>query len=153
MDIDRIQGAAPAVDWKGVPAASFAHVLDRLIDHGPGPSSTATSAGIGTAPLLATPLAHRRTIALLATVPPVSRPRRRLSPAGCLALDALRRAGARLPDDFLSCELKTEFKRLARRLHPDMHPHASPEERQRLAARFADARSFYLVLQASGNCH
>jgi hypothetical protein len=148
VDTGLIQGRPPPADWRGVPAAAFAHVLDRLIDHGPGPSSTVKTAGIGTAPLLAAPFAPRWPhVAFVTMPPPVARPRRRLRPEERDALEALRRAGAMLGDDFLAHELRTAFRQIARRLHPDMHHTAMPHERKRLEARFADARAAYLVLR------
>lgn len=59
------------------------------------------------------------------------------------ALETLRRNGARLADDFVASELKSAFRELARGLHPDMHPHASDEERQWLEAAFRETRDAY----------
>jgi hypothetical protein len=126
-----------------VPAASFAHVLDRLIDAGPGSSATAATAGILTAPLSGTPRygVQPRWVAVRAP-----RPRRALTPQQRAALDTLRRHGARLSDDFDRPQLKSAFRELARGLHPDMHPHASGDERRWLASAFRDAREAYLAL-------
>lgn len=127
-----------------MPAASFAHVLDRLIDAGPGSSSTATTAGIRTAPLSGTPrYGHVQPHWPALRAP---RARRALTPQQQAALDTLRRHGARLSDDFDRPELKSAFRELARGLHPDMHPHASGDERRWLASAFRDAREAYLTL-------
>lgn len=127
-----------------MPAASFAHVLDRLIDAGPGSSSTTATAGILTAPLPGTP----RVAPFRAPWNAARAPRRRrvLTPQQRDALDTLRRHGARLADDFDRRELKSAFRELARGLHPDMHPLAASEERTWLAAAFGDAREAYLTL-------
>jgi hypothetical protein len=129
-----------------VPAASFAHVLDQLIDAGPRPSSTATTAGILTTPLFFvdfTPAAG------VAPKPRAPRPRRRLNALQRIALEALRRTGASLAEDFTNAELKGVFRRLARELHPDMHSDASVERRTALAVQFAEVRDAYEQLLKS----
>lgn len=40
-------------------------------------------------------------------------------------------------------QIKSAYRRLARELHPDVHPHASPVERNALAARFALIHAAY----------
>ncbi|HEY7955014.1 MAG TPA: J domain-containing protein [Polyangia bacterium] len=40
-------------------------------------------------------------------------------------------------------EIKRAFRRLARELHPDLHPGASPEERRALEERFAELSAAY----------
>ncbi len=40
-------------------------------------------------------------------------------------------------------QIKSAYRRLARELHPDVHPHASPLERNSLAARFAAIHAAY----------
>jgi hypothetical protein len=129
-----------------VPAASFAHVLDRLIDAGPRPSSTATTAGILTAPLLFVDFTPAPRVA---PTPRAPRPRRRLNALQQIAVEVLRREGATLTDDFTNAELKGTFRRLARELHPDMHPDASIERRTALAVRFAEVRDAYEQLLKS----
>lgn len=123
-----------------MPAASFAHVLDRLIDAGPRPSSTATTAGILTAPLLFLDVAAPPRVAPARHAP---RPRRRLNSLQAIAFDVLNRAGARLAEDFTNPELKAAFRRLARELHPDRHPDASVDRRTALAVQFAVVRDAY----------
>jgi hypothetical protein len=132
-----------------VPAASFAHVLDQLIEAGRGSSSTTRTAGIETAPLLSAPYASRwpRAFAFRTTpAPPGRRPSRVHGAAPRAALATLRRAGADLPDDFLISELKSAFRRAARRLHPDAHPDAEASVHRRLGEGFAEVREAYLVL-------
>jgi hypothetical protein len=129
-----------------VPAASFAHVLDRLIDAGAGSSSMAATAGILTSPLFGMPQCVP--VRAFRDRPRAPRTRRVLTPPQRFALDTLRRHGARLPDDFDRAELKSAFRELARGLHPDMHPHASAVERAWLAAAFGEARQAYLALLA-----
>jgi hypothetical protein len=131
-----------------VPAASFAHVLDQLIDAGRGSSTTARTAGIETAPLLSAPYAPRwhQAFPFRTTPPPGRRPARALGPPERAALATMRRAGADVPDDFLVSELKSAFRRAARRLHPDAHPDADLALGQRLGRGFAEVREAYLML-------
>ena len=119
-------------------AVPFADVLDRLIDAGPGPSTTAATASIFTTPLLGPSHIYR--------FPKTARPRRRLSAAQRAALDTFRLAGASLVDDYLLSELKSAFRTLARQLHPDMHPEAGEFERLGLAAEFTAVREAYDAL-------
>ena len=132
-----------------MPAVYFADVLDRLIDGGPGPSTTAATAGILTMPLPAAPMGRARAAVFFRNVPPppVERPRRRLTAAQYDALETLRRAGAKdLRSDYLASELKSAFRRLARQLHPDSHPTADAETRARLASAFHRVREAYRAL-------
>jgi hypothetical protein len=133
-----------------VPAAPFAHVLDRLIDSGPGSSATAATAGILTSPLPGTPHPMPYAAQVFGSTPPPARPRRRLTTGQRVALETLRRNGARLDENFLQGELKSAFRALARGLHPDMHPRASDEERRWLAAAFRETRDAYLALACAG---
>lgn len=130
-----------------MPAAAFAHVLDRLID-GAGPSSTAVTAGILTSPLVAAPFAGRHSSMLPRTTPVIApvRPRRRLTSAQARALELLRRAGADLHPDYFASELKSAFRRLARQLHPDRHPQADAAARAALSAAFREVREAYGAL-------
>jgi hypothetical protein len=131
-----------------VPAASFATVLDRLIDAGAIPSSPGTAPGISTLPLAVFPWpAPWAARAALPPVTPPARPRRTLSDRQRAALGVLRRCGARLGDDFLLSELKASFHHLARAVHPDRHPNADAGERAQLAARFDEVRQAYGMLR------
>jgi len=129
-----------------VPAASFAHVLDRLIDAVPRPPSTVTNAGILTAPLLFVDFTPAPRVA---PKPRAPRPRRQLNTLQQIAVEVFGRAGGALTDDFTDAELKSTFRRLARELHPDMHPDASIDRRTKLAVRFAEVRDAYEQLLKS----
>lgn len=132
-----------------MPAAAFAHVLDRLVDRGPGLSTTAMAAGILTTPLVAVPLALGHPAWVFKGLPKagVARPRRRLTAREQDALDRLCRAGAHdLRADYTASELKSAFRRLARQLHPDRHPGADAETRTRLSAAFREMREAYRAL-------
>ena len=134
-----------------MPTAAFAQVLDRLIDGGDGPSWTAATTGFLTTPLLGPSSVASRAVTVLHRAPPprVVRPRRWLTPRQAAALARLRANGADLLDDFLPWEVKMAFKRLARALHPDMHPDADASRRRQLAAEFAAVREAYEVLQVT----
>jgi curved DNA-binding protein CbpA len=43
-------------------------------------------------------------------------------------------------------EIKRAYRRLARSLHPDLHPEATEEQRRVLAAKFAEVTDAYRVL-------
>lgn len=131
-----------------MPAASFAHVLDRLIDARAGSSSTASTAGILTAPLLGAPHQPAYTVHIFRSAEPPPRRRRRLTARQRAALETLRRHGASIDDAYERAELKSAFRELARGLHPDMHPHASAEDREWLAGAFREARDAYAALLA-----
>ena len=45
-------------------------------------------------------------------------------------------------------EIKRAYRRLARELHPDLHPHATDDERRSLEARFAEVTAAYRTLVA-----
>lgn len=127
-----------------MPGASFAQVLDRLIDDCPGPCA---GPAITTSPLGGTPLVDLRPYFSAFSGAAGVRPRRALSARHRAALDMLRSAGAvDLADDFLIGELRGAFRRLARTAHPDMHPAASEEERRRLGAQFCEIQEAYRVL-------
>jgi hypothetical protein len=141
-----------------VRGASFAQVLDRLVDCG---ECARISPNVTTAPISGAPYVHRRgyvplpfvnslpAFAKVTVGKPGSRPRRVLNGRMRAALDVLRSAGAvDLSDDFLLPELKAAFRRLARTAHPDMHPRVSEHEQRCLVARFREIREAYLVLTA-----
>lgn len=78
----------------------------------------------------------------------VRRPVRTLTPLQQQGLDALNRHGAPLRPDFTAAELRRAYRHLARSIHPDRHPHATPSERERLTRAFADASDGYRRLLA-----
>lgn len=76
----------------------------------------------------------------------VRRPVRTLSSVQQRALECLTALGARLVPDFTAAELRREYRQLARRVHPDRHPHASTEQHARLSREFSDATDAYRLL-------
>jgi hypothetical protein len=80
---------------------------------------------------------------------PRVRPRvaRRLSPRQLRALDRLVELGAAISADFTAEELRSAYRGLARRYHPDHHPETSEIEKQRLARLFTQAHASYAELQ------
>lgn len=75
------------------------------------------------------------------------RPARRLSPAQQQALDDLRSLGASaLTAEFTDADIKSAFRILARKFHPDTHPGSSDLERASLARAFASVCDAYRTL-------
>ena len=68
-------------------------------------------------------------------------PLRRLTTRQQCALEAFIRLGVNLRPDFTSRELRSAFRMLARRYHPDHHPSASENEKARLSRLFTDLTS------------
>jgi|SRR5690606_1617647 len=131
-----------------MPAATFADVLDRMVDGGAMRSSSTVhrAAGIFTFPLAGTPLSRPRASFPFVAPPPPRRPVRRLTPRQREALDLLRRTGnPGLPDDFTTAELKTAFRRAAREVHPDRHP--DPAAHAALARDFCRVRQAFEILK------
>lgn len=85
-------------------------------------------------------------------VPPITHAsrmtRRILSPRHQRALDALIGFGATLHADFTDAELRSAFRALARRYHPDRHPGSDASESSRLAQVFAGLADHYRELLA-----
>ncbi len=79
------------------------------------------------------------------TVPPAYRI---LAAGQRRALCALVNLGADLRDDFTAAELRTAFRALARRYHPDSHPHCSSAAKTRLSRQFAEISDHYRLLLA-----
>jgi hypothetical protein len=77
---------------------------------------------------------------------PERRSRRQLKPVEESALQTLLRLGAALDGNFTARELRSTFRTLAQRYHPDRHPHVSDAERTRLGSTFAELTSAYGVL-------
>ena len=87
-------------------------------------------------------------------VPPVptvsqARPRRSLTPRQQDALRAFWGLGARLGVDFTEPELRSAYRSLARRYHPDTHPGSSQTEASRLARIFTNLTDCYRLLLAA----
>ena len=79
--------------------------------------------------------------------PAPRKPARRLTDAQRRALETLRAAGATdLTADFSEAELKSAYRALARRFHPDRHPLADAPERARLARTFSSMSDAYREL-------
>ena len=78
-----------------------------------------------------------------------ARAQRLLTDAQTLALETLRDLGAALTADFTVVELRREYRRLVRRVHPDSHPGSSRMEAERLSRQFAAATDSYQRLLAS----
>ena len=72
-----------------------------------------------------------------------------LTDAQMRALETLRGLGAVLTDDFTAAELRREYRRLVRRVHPDSHPGSSRMEAERLSRQCAAATDSYQRLLAS----
>jgi hypothetical protein len=78
-----------------------------------------------------------------------SRPSARaLSPRHRRALLRLVELGADISTDFTAEELRSAYRGLARRYHPDHHPQTSDAEKRQLAYLFTQARDSYAELQA-----
>ncbi|MEQ1912599.1 MAG: hypothetical protein ABMA15_27515, partial [Vicinamibacterales bacterium] len=78
-----------------------------------------------------------------------ARTQRVLTDAQMRALETLRGLGAVLTADFTVVELRREYRRLVRRVHPDSQPHASRAETERLSRQCAAATDSYQRLLAS----
>ncbi len=81
--------------------------------------------------------------------PPAPRPVRVLTDAQRGELLALQRSGAALTPDFTVAELRREYRKLARRFHPDSHPGCSPAAAESLSREFAAVTASYQRLLAS----
>jgi hypothetical protein len=81
--------------------------------------------------------------------PSSSRSGRRLSSRQQAAVDELMALGACISEDVSRRELRSTFRELARRYHPDRHTGAGGVDRARLARQFARLCDAYRVLAAS----
>jgi hypothetical protein len=154
------------------PAAAFAEVLERCLDHAP--IRDAAAAGRSTfrvattslfwfdggtavdAPSVATPVLRAHTEPAHSSSPlRLLQPNRRdsarrarvLSSAQREALNQMIGLGARLDDTFTLQELRSEFRALARLYHPDHHHGTRRASAVPAASPFVALRSAYEVLK------
>jgi hypothetical protein len=153
-----------------VTGASFAQLLDDLLDGG-APASFTPPAAVAGSPFLFTvrpphPLLFFRIqssgeAAVPAEVHALRSDMRRCSPRRAerltdeerAALETLEALGVTLAPEFTAAELRRQYRLLARRIHPDRHPAAQPDERQRLSRAFAAATDSYRVLSRRTTAH
>ena len=84
--------------------------------------------------------------------PGPARSPRPLSPRQREAFDAFVQLGARISDDFTDAELRSMFRSLALRYHPDRHPGGSDDERAQLSVCFAQLHDAYESLKSVSVC-
>jgi hypothetical protein len=78
---------------------------------------------------------------------PANRPRsRKLTFRERQAVEAFASLGVTLPADFTAAQLRTAFRELARRYHPDRHAGSGDVEKAILATLFGHAHDAYRVL-------
>ena len=146
------------------PAAAFSEVLDEFVVGSATPGVAAAGRwhpGIATRSLFwfegSTGVTSRRPVTPTAQ-PGRDVPRfhvvraarttaRMLSPRQHLALAQLIALGADLDADFSGDQLRSAFRSLARRYHPDRHPGISDSEKKRLSATFATVKVAYEQLK------
>ena len=97
------------------------------------------------------PWKHTRNQAVAVAPEPaeVRQPARTLTAGQQRALNLLTSFGARLTPDFTFDDLRSEYRQLARRIHPDRHNSCTPSERERLSRQFAEAADSYRNLLAA----
>lgn len=83
-------------------------------------------------------------------VEPMRTRRRMLTAVERRALDTFAWHGARLTPEFSVSELRREYRRLARRFHPDAHPECTPDELAGMSAQFAAVSASYQTLLSVG---
>ena len=83
-----------------------------------------------------------------ASSPEPPRAPRAMTPAERRAFDGLNTLGARLAPDFGPRDLRSAFRTLARRYHPDRHPSSTDAEKARLARLFAELTDHHRRLVA-----
>ena len=133
--------------------ATFAEVLDQTLGAVP-PSTLKPTSHPGARQAPTSPFLFSRRQFHFGSTPYGAAFRLRPRPARSLtarqqgALDALVGLGAQLRPDFTARELRTMFRRLAWRYHPDGHPGSSEEEDVSLSRRFAALTAHYRVLLA-----
>ena len=163
-----VQGGRPLADYLRVWSRAFADVLDDALGVTPGPVSYASRGATTSTQQPVNPFLFVKMPAFagarvtygtatwtkpaaqaVAEAPEpaeVRRPVRTLSSVQQRALECLTALGARLVPDFTAAELRREYRQLARRVHPDRHPHASTEQHARLSREFSDATDAYRLL-------
>ena len=134
---------------------AFVDVLDEVLEgSGPPepPRASRTGLGYATPSLLffeaSLPSARRPSFVTPPPPPPRPRPRRALSPRQQEALDAFVQLGARMDDAFTEAELRSVFRSLAFRYHPDGHPGSTDAEKAHLSVRFAQLHDAYESLKS-----
>src|SRR4051812_18449598 len=142
---------------------AFADVLERKLTTEERPAAgrqRETAMPIATMPLFsldppsALKAAPGGVVPFAAVISPISKPsspraRRLLTPLQRQALECLVAAGAALDADagFSADEIRRAFRQLARRYHPDRHPHSTAADKARLSRVFADLLDAYRPLQ------
>jgi hypothetical protein len=136
---------------------TFAEVLDYALD-APEASVCAPQNGSFQAPHACLDAGYRGLTGIAPTWaanryprPAAGRPVRALGPAERHALDELAGLGARLREDFTSAELRSAFRALARRFHPDRCTDQSPADQAHAARIFAFIVGHYRCLAACGD--
>jgi hypothetical protein len=104
----------------------------------------ATAYGAGRVPPISTPLSH---VAKQSEPPP--RPARPLTTKQRRALDELIALGAQFHGEFNARALRSVYRTLARRYHPDRHPSSDRAEQARLARIFARLNESHRLLQTA----
>jgi hypothetical protein len=141
VDVPRTAVAASAaarerrvgrVDWAGWTADSESVTVDQRFA-GAVTADTVRVRVHASAPPTAAPAVPRR-------------PRRVLSVREQRALADLVALGTTLDSDFSFDELRSAFRTLARRYHPDRHTGCNEQDKARLAAQFTRARDAYKIL-------
>ncbi len=118
--------------------------LFNAATHPATPGALTAAARPATAPV-AVPV---RRASFVQAKPQHRRPAPRLLSAGQrTALHRLVELGAEIQPDFTSDELRSAYRRLARRYHPDHHPETNDAQKRELARLFTQLRDSYAELQ------
>lgn len=132
---------------------SFAELLDEALEAQPEPDARDPRAwACWSTPSAASPFLHARPLTWPAprwTTPGAGAPRapHRTTPAQRRAYEQFTLLGATLSAGFTEEELVGEYRRLARRFHPDHHARRDPIERAQLARNFVDLAESYRCLR------
>jgi hypothetical protein len=138
-------GTAAAYGFFFAPASAPSHVAQR-----PGPAAACSRIpGNRHVGAVAAPAADRRAAERPVMTDATARPRRRLGRPQQKAIAELVALGAELREDFSAAELRSAFRVLARRYHPDRHTQSSETERATLALQFARVHDAYRLLAES----